>query len=298
MSRPQVIVFFTLSYLVVFGILDSRSQIISIDTSKNISRSSGDDMAAEWSPDGEQLIYQSNRNGNWDIFLYDFVLDTTIQLTYNSTNEQNPQWHPLGYQVVYDSGKDADQFLYLLNMETGTTAPLFDRKIICKQASLAPDGRMVYFLGFDEQNENWELFSYHLIYDNLNQLTNHKNDGLVLDLSPDGKKVLYTYSTYPYPFYRMQIFNWYGDVQEEFDDFNIIDASWHPDGLKIYFISDKDQLEGELYSIWKDETHIQRLTYDEFQIRDICFSPDGKTIACSVSINGNFEIIIIPLETF
>jgi len=157
---------------------------------------------------------------------------------------------------------------------------------------------MVYFLGFDEQNENWELFSYHFIYDNINQLTNHKNDGLVLDLSPEGKKILYAYSTYPYPFYRLQILNWYGDVLEEFDNFNIIDASWHPDGLKIYFISDKDQLEGELYSIWKDETHIQRLTYDEFQIRDICFSPDGKTIACSVSINGNFEIIIIPLETF
>ena len=278
----------------VFGFNESIAQIISIDTSNSISRSSGDDMVAEWSPDGKKLIYQSNRNGNWDIFLYDFVLDTTIQLTYNSSNEQNPQWHPVGYHVVYDS----DQFLHVLNIETGTTAPLFDRKIICKQASLAPDGRMVYFLGFDEQNENWKLFSYHFIYDNINQLTEHKNDGLFLDLSPDGKKILYTYSTYPYPFKRLQILNWYGDVIEEFEDFNITCASWHPDGLKIYFISDMDQLDGELYSIWKDKTHVQQLTYDEFQIHDIGFSPDGKTIACSVSINGNFEIIIIPLETF
>ncbi len=292
MSQVRILIIVIFSC--VYGFSESIAQIISIDTTNNISRSSGDDMAAEWSPDGQQLIYQSNRNGNWDIFLYDFVLDTTIQLTYDSTNEQNPQWHPVGYQIVYD----ADQFLYLLNIETGTTTPLFNRKIICKQASLAPHGRMVYFLGFDDQNENWELFSYHFIYDNINQLTNHKNDGLVLDLSPDGKKVLYTYSTYPYPFYRLQILNWYGDVLEEFDSFNITDASWHPDGLKICFISDKDQLEGELYSIWKDKTHMLRLTYDELQIRDICFSPDGKTIACSVSINGNFEIIIIPLETF
>ena len=296
MSEVRILIIVILSY--IFGFSESIAQIISIDTLKNISRSAGDDMAAEWSPDGQQLIYQSNRNGNWDIFLYDFVLDTTIQLTYDSTNEQNPKWHPVGSQLVYDSDKDADQFLYLLNIETGTTTPLFDRKIFCKQASLAPDGRMVYFLGFDKQNENWELFSYHFIYDNINQLTDHKNDGLVVDLSPDGKKVLYTYSTYPYPFYRMQIYNWYGDVLEEFDNFNISDASWHPAGLKIYFISDKDQLEGELYSIWKDETHLQQLTYDEFQIRDFCFSPDGKTIACSVSINGNFEIIIISLETF
>jgi len=298
MSRRPLVLFFTFSYIFIFGIYPSISQIISIDISKNISKSSGDDMAAEWSPDGNKLIYQSNRNGNWDIFQYDITLDTTMQLTYNSSNEQNPQWHPSGNQLIYDSDKDADQFLYLQNLESGAISSLFDRKIICKQASLAPDGRMVYFLGFDEQNENWELFSYHFIYDNLNRLTDHKNDGLLLDLSPDGKKVLYTYSTYPYPYKRLQILNWYGDVLEEFDNFNIADASWHPDGLKIYFISDKDHLGGELYSIWKDKTHIQRLTDDEFKLRDACLSPDGETIACSVFINDNFEIIIIPLETF
>ena len=292
MSQVRILIIIILSC--VFGFNESIAQIISINTTNNISRSAGNDIAPEWSPDGKKLLYQSNRNGNWDILLYDFVLDTTIQLTFKTANEQNPQWHPVGYRVVYDS----DHFLYVLNVETGTTTPLFDRKIICKQASIAPHGRMVYFLGFDGQNENWELFSYHFIYDNLNQLTDFKNDGLLLDLSSDGKKVLYTYSTYPYPFNRLQILNWYGDVLEEFEDFNVNDACWHPDGLKIYFISDKDQLEGELYSIWKDETHMQRLTNDEMHIRDICFSPDGKTIACSVSINGNFEIIIIPLETF
>ena len=176
MSRRPLVLFFTFSYIFIFGIYPSISQIISIDISKNISKSSGDDMAAEWSPDGNKLIYQSNRNGNWDIFVYDFTFDTTIQLTFDSSDEQNPQWHPSGNQLIYDSDKDAYQFLYLLNLESGTTSSLFDRKIICKQASLAPDGRMVYFLGFDEQNENWELFSYHFIYGNLNRLTDFKND--------------------------------------------------------------------------------------------------------------------------
>ena len=91
MSRRPLVVFFTFSYIFIFGIYPSISQIISIDTSKNISRSLGDDMAAEWSHDCNKLIYQSNRNGNWDIFQYDITLDTTMQLTYNSSNEQNPQ---------------------------------------------------------------------------------------------------------------------------------------------------------------------------------------------------------------
>ncbi len=62
MSEVRILIIVILSY--IFGFSESIAQIISIDTLKNISRSAGDDMAAEWSPDGQQLIYQSNRNGN------------------------------------------------------------------------------------------------------------------------------------------------------------------------------------------------------------------------------------------
>jgi len=273
-------------------------QIISIDTSRNISRNAGDDLSPAWSPDSKKIVYQSNRNGNWDIFICDLGKNSTTQLTFSQQNEQHPKWHPFKNLIILDAGNDTIQRLYKINLKTLKISLLFDRQIICKQPVLTNDGRMVYFLGYDAPDKKWELFSYHFIYDNLNQLTDFKEDGLFLDLSPDGKSVCYAYDAFIYPFQRLKVFNWYGNELESFEDYNILHATWHPAGLKIYFLSDKDHLEGELYSIWKDGTHLIQLTDDNFRMNDLSISPDGKSLACSVLINGNYEIMIIPLESF
>jgi dipeptidyl aminopeptidase/acylaminoacyl peptidase len=157
---------------------------------------------------------------------------------------------------------------------------------------------MVYFLGVDDQHDNWELFSYHLIYDNLNQITQMKEDGSFLGLAHDGKSVLYGYESAFYPYHRIKIFNWYGNEIFSMEDDNILYAAWHPDRLKMLFISDKDKLDGELYSIWKDGSNEQQLTDDYFQMSDFSISPEGSYIACSVFVNGNYEIMIIQLESF
>ncbi len=292
MNRIPIVFLLILNYSVSFG------QVVYIDTARNITRNGGSDISPAWSPDSKSILYQTDRNGNWDIYAYNLEKDTTLRYTYSEQNEQHPLWHPHKNVIIYDAGAGLSQFIYKLNLTTGKMSPLFNREVICKQASLAPDGRMVYFLGIDAQHDNWELFSYHFIYDNLNQLTNFKEDGLFLDLSPDGKSVCYSYISLDYPFHRLQILNWYGNMLEQFDEFNISNAIWHPDGLKIYFISDRDHQEGELYSIWKDGTHLIRLTDDDFRMQDFSISPDGKWIACSVFLNGNYEIMILPLESF
>ena len=273
-----------------------RAQELVIDTSRNITRSPGNDLSPAWSPDGKKLLFQSDRNGNWDIYMYDFLADTTLQITSDTTDEQNPGFYPGSDYVFYDAGEGEHRYIYKLNPETGEVLPVFSRKIACKEAAFAPDGRMMYFLGYDEQQKKWALFSYHFIYDVLNKLADDGKDIMYFDLSPDAKKVLYGYETYPYPYYRLKIMNWYGESVEKLDGYNISSAVWHPDGLKIYFLSDKDKLSGEIYSIWKNKTHLQRLTDDEWSIHDIAIAPDGKTVACPVLINGNYEIIISLLS--
>ncbi len=274
------------------------AQTYTVDTSNNISRSMGDDLSPAWSPDGNKILYQSNRNGNWDIFMYDMVLDTTVQITYDTINEQNPGWYPDSDLIYFDAGRGEKRYLYKLNPETGVSSPVFTRKISCKDASFTPDGRMMYFLGYEDRTKKWELFSYHFIYDNLNQLTDNKQNILFLDISTDAKSVLYGYETYPYPYQRLRIINWYGEHQEEFNKYNISVAVWHPVGLKIYFVSDKDNLSAEIYSIWRDGTHLKRLTESNRKIKELAVAPDGSTVACAVSINGNYEIIIISPEVY
>jgi len=295
-NRMNVLIGFVIIMLCTPTI--SSAQTYTIDTSNNISRSRGDDLSPAWSADGKKLLYQSNRNGNWDIFIYDTLLDSTVQLTYDTIDEQNPGWYPESDLIYFDAGAGEECYLYKLNPDTGVSVPLFNRKISCRNASFTSAGRMMYFLGYNKRTEKWNLYSYHFIYDNLNQLTKNGQDILFFDLSPDAKKVLYGYETYPYPYKRLRIMNWYGEKGEVLDTYNITAASWHPGGLKIYFVSDKDKLNGEMYSTWKDKTHLHQLTDDNWKIRDFAIAPDGRTIAGSVLLDGNYEIIIISPELF
>ena len=274
------------------------AQELVIDTARSITPGYGNNLAPAWSPDGQKLLYQSDRDGNWNIYMYDLSRDTTWQLTSGTADEQNPGFYPASDLIYYDAGKGKQRYLYKFDMVTGKSEPVFSRKIACKDASFAPDGRMMYFLGYNEQQKKWELYSYHFIYDVLNKLAGDGEGILYFDLSPDAKSVLYGYETYPYPYQRMRLINWYGEQQVELNQYNIRTAVWHPAGLKIYFVSDKDKLSGEIYSIWKDKTHLQQLTDDDWQIRDLALAPDGRTMACSVLIDGNYEIIIISSGLF
>ena len=43
------------------------------------------EVAPAWSPDGERLAYQSNRNGTWELFVADVETGTETQITFGAT---------------------------------------------------------------------------------------------------------------------------------------------------------------------------------------------------------------------
>jgi Tol biopolymer transport system component len=92
------------------------------------------------------------------------------------------------------------------------------------------------------------------------------------------------------------LLNWYGNLEGEIDSIPVLDPNWGSSGLKIYFVSGRDDLRGEVYSIWKDGTHLDRLTKDTLSVRTPVVSPDGGKIAVSVLKESGFDIIIIPLD--
>ncbi len=60
-----------------------------------------------WSPDGRRIAFMSNRDGRWQIYLYDFQSGTTTRLTDCLTNCRWPAWSPDGQAVVYHSTTSA-----------------------------------------------------------------------------------------------------------------------------------------------------------------------------------------------
>lgn len=81
-----------------------------------------------WSPDGQQIAFMSNRDGDWDIYIMNSDgtgMDENI--TKNTSSERFPSWSNDGKFIVYHSDRDGNNNLYLYNLETGEETRLTNK---------------------------------------------------------------------------------------------------------------------------------------------------------------------------
>ena len=59
-----------------------------------------------WSPDGSHIAFESDRDGDLEIFVMNADGSGTIQLTTNSHNDGFPQWSPDGSHIAFQTDRD------------------------------------------------------------------------------------------------------------------------------------------------------------------------------------------------
>jgi len=57
-----------------------------------------------WSPDGKEIVFQSNREGSWDLWTISLEGGLPKRLTSDELEEYHPHWSPEGDWIVYAAG--------------------------------------------------------------------------------------------------------------------------------------------------------------------------------------------------
>ncbi len=83
----------------------------------NLTRNSGDDRYASYSPYGNSILFESNRDGNWGIYLMDSNGSNVKKLSMEKSNNRRPSWHPNGKIVLFESDRGGKFELYTLHLE-------------------------------------------------------------------------------------------------------------------------------------------------------------------------------------
>ena len=65
-------------------------------------------MRPVWSPDGQEIAFQSTRSGNFDIWVIPSIGGEARQVTFDPAEDQFPQWSPDGKRLVFASTREAD----------------------------------------------------------------------------------------------------------------------------------------------------------------------------------------------
>jgi TolB protein len=58
-------------------------------------------MRPRWSPDGKQILFTSNRDGNYEIYLLDLESGKQQRLTRHQEQDNFACWHPDGKQLAW-----------------------------------------------------------------------------------------------------------------------------------------------------------------------------------------------------
>lgn len=97
------------------GVGDSRRPI-------RITNDLADERSPAWSPDGRRLAYASNKEGNWEIYIFDLAnpLAPARRMTYDLGFQAAPSWSPDGIWLTYENYQGTSLDICILPVDDDT----------------------------------------------------------------------------------------------------------------------------------------------------------------------------------
>jgi Tol biopolymer transport system component len=116
----------------------------------------GEDDSPAWSPDGTQIAFVSNRDGNEEIYVMDADGGKQRRLTDNDGDDWFPAWSPDGTQIAFTSERDGNYDIYVMNPDGSDPRRLTNNDADDWQPAWSPDGTQIVFQSNPEAQ--WDLY--------------------------------------------------------------------------------------------------------------------------------------------
>ena len=149
----------------------------------------------DWSPDGMQIAFESNRDGHWRIYVMDGNGSNVRRLTTDqrfpsSTGEAGAVWAPDGKRIAFLSGRDGeDMEIYILELATSNLTQLTDNDAHDSHVAWSPDGQ---YLSFDSTRDgNSEIYVMRPDGSQVVRLTHHPRMDNGARWSRDGQRLAF-----------------------------------------------------------------------------------------------------------
>lgn len=147
------------------------------------------------SPDGRWIAFQSNQDGDFEIYLANRFGGQLRQLTHNAVWDRLPAWSPEGDWIIFSSDTRGDQTLdlYRVRALTGDAQPVYSDQWRNSHARYSPDGRYIVFTAGPSVRDanSWEI----RLVDRETGASNLLTENAVRDasptFSPDSQRIVY-----------------------------------------------------------------------------------------------------------
>ena len=261
-------------------------------TFEQLTSDPGQDWYPVLLPDGQTLVYASDRSGDWDIYRHAIGENTSVNLTADCRqDDRQPAVSPDGVSIAFRSERDGGG-IFLMNDKGDGVRRLTEEG---HNPAWAPDGAEIAY-SIAESLEPSERGAYpsalrtiSLTSGQTSQIT--RGDAVQPAWSPHGFRIAY-WGIHKGGHRDIWTISADGGEPEPLTDDAAIDWGpvWSPDGRFLYFASDRA---GSM-NLWRlrvDERTGEALTRPEPVMlpgaasSNICFSQDGQRMAYVQSIS-------------
>ncbi|MFF0246448.1 amidohydrolase family protein [Streptosporangium sandarakinum] len=105
----------------------------------------------DWSPDGSTIVFQSYRDGVFNLWTIRPDGSAITRLTTGPFDHREPRYSPDGRTIVYSSDAGGSYGIHLLDVATGATRALTDTSAEEYEPAWSPDGTKVAFVVSDSR---------------------------------------------------------------------------------------------------------------------------------------------------
>jgi eukaryotic-like serine/threonine-protein kinase len=151
--------------------------------------STRNDEGPQFSPDGERIVFTSDRSGNYEIWVLDSDGRNPVQLTsFGGSHTGTPRWAPDGTQIAFDSRPEGHSSIYVVGLDGSNLRRVTVGTSDDVLPSWSRDGRWIYF--GSRRTGDWQIWKTPAGGGNAVQVT--RNGGQEAFESSDGQSLYYT----------------------------------------------------------------------------------------------------------
>jgi Tol biopolymer transport system component len=251
---------------------ESEVYTINVDGSgeRRLTDSPGLDAFPAWSPNGERIVFATDRDRNWELYTMDPDGSEQRRLTNTPEDEAMPAWSQDGEKIAYVTDFLENPSIHVMDAEGSEHKLVVDGN----WPTWSPDGERIAFTTYSKGERlavmNVDGSGQRSLGGSLVRSLTGTADAYEAAWSPKGNRIAFVSSRAPNN-EEIYVMNTDGSGRARLTDIPGNDhwpPTWSLDGTRIAFTSDGIKENGEIYVMNSDGSGLTQLTddpaYDSF----------------------------------